>query len=92
MSYQYKNVHEIVRNRVLKVGEFIAITGTTVREAGLIFGVSKSTIHKDCRKRLPFVNPTLYKEVDKALNINKAERYIRGGAATREKFLRLKCL
>lgn len=92
MAYKYKNVHEIVRSRVLEVGEFIAATGTTVREAGIIFGVCKSTIHRDCRERLPEIDPVLYKEVDKTLNINKEERNIRGGKATREKFLRLKCV
>lgn len=92
MSYKCKNVHDLVRARVLEVGKFIAITGMTVRETGKAFRVSKSTVHKDCRQRLPFIDPELYIEVDKALNTNKAERNIRGGKATKEKYLRFKCL
>ena len=61
--------------------------GATVRQAAKEFGISKSTVHKDCQQRLLFINPVLAKEVRKVLEKNKAERHIRGGMATREKYI-----
>ena len=61
--------------------------GATVRQAAKEFGISKSTVHKDCQQRLLFINPALAKEVRKVLEKNKAERHIRGGMATREKYI-----
>ena len=58
----------------------------TVRAAAARFGVSKSTVHKDMTERLPHMDPALYRQVRTLLDINKAERHIRGGLATRRKY------
>ncbi|MDI3269276.1 MAG: sporulation transcriptional regulator SpoIIID [Bacillota bacterium] len=72
--------------RVLDVGHYLAHEKTTVREAARKFGVSKSTVHKDVTERLPKVNPELAERVKKVLEVNKAERHLRGGEATRRKY------
>ncbi len=74
--------------RIRKVAVYILETGATVRTAAKTFGVSKSTIHKDVSERLKRIDPILHKQVRAVLNHNKAERHIRGGIATREKYLR----
>ena len=61
---------------------------STVRAAALAFGVSKSTVHKDLRERLPAVNPGLFRAVLALLEENKAQRHIRGGEATKRKYRR----
>ena len=61
---------------------------STVRSAAKAFGVSKSTVHKDLQERLPAINPVLYRQVKEILEENKAERHIRGGIATRNKYRR----
>ena len=61
-------------------------TGATVRAAAQHFGISKSTVHKDLSQRLPQYNKLLYEQVRKVLDINKQERHIRGGMATRQKY------
>ena len=76
--------------RALKMAEYIAESGATVRRCAQIFGVSKSTVHKDLRTRLRPQNPALYRAVQKVLDTNKAERHLRGGAATRAKYKRKK--
>ena len=73
--------------RAVRLGEFIAETGATVRDTAKKFGISKSTVHKDVSERLKKVNPHLYGQVKQILDINKQERHIRGGMATREKYL-----
>ena len=60
---------------------------STVRAVANHFGISKSTVHMDVAERLKKINPTLYKEVRKVLETNKAERHIRGGLATKEKYM-----
>ncbi len=72
--------------RVLEVGSYIAQTGATVRDTASVFGVSKSTVHKDVSDRLPQIDTVLAKKVRKVLERNKAERHIRGGEATRRKY------
>ena len=72
--------------RVTEAAEYIRATGATVRVCGKRFGVSKTTIHKDMRERLKEISPALYEEVARVLAKNKAERHIRGGEATREKY------
>lgn len=72
--------------RVLQIGRFIVEQNATVRYAAHIFGVSKSTVHKDVSDRLPKLNKSLAAEVRKVLDQNKAERHIRGGLATKEKY------
>ena len=63
---------------------------STVRETSKRFGVSKSTVHKDVTVRLKEVSPTLYGQVRALLDLNKQERHIRGGLATRKKYAALK--
>lgn len=72
--------------RVVDIGNHILRTRATVRDTAKVFGVSKSTVHKDVTERLPRVNAQLADEVKKVLEINKAERHLRGGEATRQKF------
>jgi putative DeoR family transcriptional regulator (stage III sporulation protein D) len=74
-------------SRCEAVGRYIAETGDTVRGAAKVFGVSKSTIHKDVAERLLKVNPSLAEEARKVLDVNKQERHLRGGMATKEKYL-----
>ena len=76
------------QGRAVVLGEYIIETGATVRAAAKKFHVSKSTVHKDVSDRLRIVNPQLYQEVRHVLEVNKAERHIRGGIATREKYRR----
>lgn len=76
----------IVEERAIELGEYIIESGATVRSAAKKFGVSKSTVHKDVSERLKHVNPSLYKDVKSVLELNKAQRHIRGGMATKEKY------
>lgn len=78
---------DIVEERAIELGEYIVENKATVRAAAKQFGVSKSTVHMDVSKRLERVNPKLFSEVREVLDINKAQRHIRGGLATREKYL-----
>ena len=73
--------------RAVILGEYIVRQKATVRAAAEWFGVSKSTVHKDVTERLPAIDHTLADEVRTVLNVNKAERHIRGGLATKEKYL-----
>ncbi|MDQ5984146.1 MAG: sporulation transcriptional regulator SpoIIID [Eubacteriales bacterium SKADARSKE-1] len=76
----------IVEERAASLGEYIIESKATVRSAAKKFGVSKSTVHKDVSERLKYINPRLYKEVKSVLELNKAQRHIRGGMATRKKY------
>lgn len=73
--------------RVIDIGDHILNTRETVRDTARHFGVSKSTVHKDVTERLPRLNPQLAQAVRDVLEFNKAERHLRGGEATRKKFL-----
>lgn len=75
--------------RAVRLGEYIVETGATVRGAAQVFGVSKSTVHKDVAERLRFIDPGLYAEVKRVLDVNKAQRHIRGGEATRRKYMKI---
>ncbi|BAE86676.1 sporulation transcriptional regulator SpoIIID [Desulfitobacterium hafniense DP7] len=79
-------VQEYIRKRVLDIGNYIMESSATVRQTADIFGVSKSTVHKDVTERLPLINEKLAMEVKQILESNKAERHIRGGEATRKKY------
>ena len=70
----------------MEVSNYIAETGSTVRDAAGIFEVSKSTVHKDVSERLPQVDSDLARVVREVMEKNKAERHIRGGEATRQKY------
>ncbi len=77
-----------VEKRASMLGEYIIENKATVRKAAKKFGVSKSTVHKDVSQRLKVLNPAMYREVRQILDINKSERHIRGGMATRNKYLK----
>lgn len=75
-----------IDERVVKTAEYVISTGATVRAAAKVFGVSKSTSHKDLTDRLKAIDPALHASVSVILQKNRAERHIRGGNATRIKF------
>ena len=72
------------------LADYIISTGDTVRGAAIKFGVSKSTVHKDITERLERQDPSAYREVKRVLELNKSERHLRGGEATRKKYERIK--
>lgn len=75
-----------IEERAIELAEYIIDTRSTVRAAAKRFGVSKSTVHKDLTERLRTIDHPLYLQVKEILEINKAERHIRGGIATRIKY------
>lgn len=79
-------MRDYIWRRVLEAGRYIARTGATVRDTAGVFGVSKSTVHKDVSDRLPQIDTNLARKVRRVLERNKAERHIRGGEATRRKY------
>jgi putative DeoR family transcriptional regulator, stage III sporulation protein D len=79
-------MQEYIKKRVLEVSNFILESSSTVRQTANVFGVSKSTVHKDVTERLPLINERLANQVKSVLDLNKAERHIRGGEATRKKY------
>lgn len=79
-------MQEYIEKRVLEICEYMIQTGATVRQAAVQFGVSKSTVHKDLTERLPELNKELSEKVKVVLDNNKAERHLRGGEATRQKY------
>ena len=76
----------IVEARAIELGEYIVESGATVRGAAKKFGISKSTVHKDVSERLKQIDPLLHGQVKQGLDVNKAQRHIRGGIATRKKY------
>lgn len=78
---------EYIWRRVLEVSRHISRTNDTVRETARLFGVSKSTVHKDVTERLPKIDHHLARQVKQVLEHNKAERHLRGGEATRKKYM-----
>ena len=77
---------DTIKERVCKLAVYLIETGLTVRAAAKYFGISKSTVHKDLSQRLPHINKSLYIQVRQVLDQNKAQRHIRGGMATRQKY------
>lgn len=75
-----------IRKRAVKVARHILQTSDTVRRTAEVFGISKSTVHKDVSERLPRISAKLAEEVRSVLDRNKAERHLRGGEATRKKY------
>ena len=82
-------MRDYIEERAISIANYIIEHGTTVRQTAKDFGVSKSTVHKDVTERLAQFNPGLAKEVRRVLDLNKSERHIRGGMATKEKYLHL---
>ena len=78
---------DYIEERAVEIANYIIETKATVRQAAKKFGISKSTVHKDCTDRLKQLNPGLASEVRQVLDVNKQERHIRGGLATRENYL-----
>ena len=72
------------------LGRYITETGATVRQAAAFYGISKSTVHKDVTDRLFYINRALCNDVKHTLEKNKSERHLRGGEATRQKYLEIK--
>lgn len=77
---------DTIEQRVQDLAVYIIETGATVRAAAKHFAISKSTVHKDLQQRLPQCNRALYEQVRAVLDLNKRERHIRGGMATRQKY------
>ena len=77
---------DYIEERVLEVAQYIIDSRATIRKTARVFGVSKSTIHKDMTERLPKINPCIAEEAKSILDLNKAERHIRGGKATKLKY------
>ena len=78
---------DYIEERAVEIGNYIIKTKATVRQTAKKFGISKSTVHKDVTERLFQINPSLAHEARKILDVNKQERHIRGGLATRKKYL-----
>lgn len=72
--------------RAVLLGQYMIENNATVRSAAKVFHISKSTVHKDVSERLKKTNPTLYRQVKKLMDVNKQERHIRGGMATKRKY------
>lgn len=77
---------DYIEERALEIAKYIISEKSTVRQAASVFGVSKSTVHKDVTERLPKINPLVASMVKEVLEQNKAERHIRGGKATKMKY------
>ena len=75
-----------IEDRAFRLAIYMVENEGTVRAAAARYGVSKSTVHKDLTRRLPEIDPILYRRVKELLDRNKAERHLRGGAATRRKY------
>ena len=80
-------MRDYIEQRALTIGDYIIEAGATVRQAAKKFGISKSTVHKDVTERLEHIRPSLAKEVRAVLDVNKSERHIRGGMATKRKYM-----
>lgn len=77
---------DYIEERTLEIARYILNENATVRKAAGVFGVSKSTVHKDVTERLPKINPLIASMVKEILEVNKQERHIRGGKATKLKY------
>ena len=77
---------DYIEERAVEIATYIIENNATVRQTAKQFGISKSTVHKDVTERLEHINPSLAARARVILNINKSERHIRGGMATKEKY------
>ncbi|MFA9466835.1 MAG: sporulation transcriptional regulator SpoIIID [Velocimicrobium sp.] len=78
-----------IEERAVSLANYIIENNATVRQTAKEFGISKSTVHKDVTERLTVINPALAKRTRSVLDVNKSERHIRGGLATKEKYLHM---
>lgn len=83
-------MREYIKERIIEEGRYMVEHNATVRQTAKVFRISKSSVHKDVSERLKNVDKTLYKNVQKVLSVNLAERHIRGGLATKNKYLKIK--
>ena len=83
-------MQEHIRERVLTLSNYIIESGATVRQTAHKYGISKSTVHKDVTERLPQLSEVTAARVRSILDQNKAQRHLRGGEATRQKYLQLR--
>lgn len=79
-------MRDYIKERVLELADYIAETGSTVRLAAQVFGISKSTVHKDVTERLCHIDADRFRKIQRLMDLNKSERHIRGGEATRLKY------
>ena len=85
-KYRLGSLSECLEERAVLLAQYMIEHKATVRQTAAVFGVSKSTVHKDVAQRLKYVDPQLYREVKNVLEVNKAQRHIRGGLATKQKY------
>lgn len=78
---------DYIEERAMNIANYIIEENATVRQTAKTFKISKSTVHKDVTERLMSINPSLARQVRSVLDVNKSQRHIRGGMATREKYL-----
>lgn len=83
-------LNDYPEERAARLGEYIVRNKATVRAAAKVFGISKSTVHTDVTDRLKNSDPVLYHQVREVLDLNKAQRHLRGGMATKEKYIKEK--
>lgn len=81
---------EYIEERAVEVGNYIVDKKATVRQTAKVFGISKSTVHKDVTERLEKINQSLARRAREVLDLNKSERHIRGGMATSGKYEKIK--
>ncbi|MCI8598425.1 MAG: sporulation transcriptional regulator SpoIIID [Lachnospiraceae bacterium] len=81
---------DYIEERAVNIANYIIENNATVRQTAKKFGISKSTVHKDVAERLLHINPSLARQARIVLDVNKSERHIRGGMATKEKYLHKK--
>lgn len=84
-------MENVIIKRVVSEAEYMIETGKTLREIAKVFGVSKSTVHKDLKDRLKSIDDDLYFEVQKILKYHTDIRHIKGGESTKKKYLNLSC-
>ena len=87
-----KPMKDYIEERAVAIANYIIDHNATVRQTAKKFGISKSTVHKDVAERLTHINPSLARQARIVLDINKSERHIRGGMATKEKYLHQKTI
>jgi putative DeoR family transcriptional regulator (stage III sporulation protein D) len=80
-------INNLGKERAELIGQYVLETSATVRATASVFGISKSTVHKDLTEKLKYINPFIYDKVKHVLEKNKNERHLRGGEATRQKYI-----